>query len=82
MEGRELHSKKSGGQFLDLRSPNCGDGETSRNNCAFTENQRILIITNKQKSILLVNHTYIHTDRQTDVHHRRKAKKKGGKKNL
>ena len=70
MEGRELHSKKSGGQLLNLRSPNCGDGKMSGNNRAFTENQHELIITNKQKSILLVNCTYIHTDRQTDVHHR------------
>ena len=55
----------------------------SGNNHAFTENQRILIITNKQKSILLVNHTYIHTvrqtDRQTDIIDK-KPKKKGGKK--
>ena len=39
--------------LLNLRSPNCGDGKMSGNNHAFTENQHILIITNKQKSILL-----------------------------
>ena len=51
----------------------------SRNNCAFTENQCVLIIANKQKSILLVNHTYIQTDRQMyiiDIYHRQKAKRK------